>query len=269
MRLEFDTFGDPRDPALVLIMGLSAQMIDWQPEFCEGLAAKGFRVVRFDNRDSGLSDGSETLYLLADMAADTAGLMDQLGIDRAHIVGASMGGMIAQQLLIDYPERVLSVCSIMSTTGDREVGQATPEAIAALTRPPATSRDEYIEGSVRMFTLVGSPGYRTGADELAERAAKKYDRAFRPEGTQRQLQAVMASPDRTEGLRKATVPALIIHGEDDPLVGVSGGRATAEAIPGAELLVIPGMGHDLPRALWPRIIEAIIANTRREVSKVD
>ncbi len=269
MRLEFETFGDSQDPALVLIMGLGAQMTDWQVEFCEGLVAEGFHVVRFDNRDVGLSDGSETPYVLADMAADTVGLLDQLGIDRAHIVGASMGGMIAQQLVIDHPERVLTVCSIMSTTGDRSVGESTPEAFAVLTRPAATSREEFIAGAVRTSKIIGSPGFETTVAELEERAARKYDRAYRPDGTQRQLRAVMASPDRTEGLRKVAVPALVIHGEDDPLVGVSGGRATAEAIPGAELVVIPGMGHDLPRVLWPRVIEAITANTRREQSKVD
>ncbi|MEV4318560.1 alpha/beta hydrolase [Actinocrispum sp. NPDC049592] len=269
MRLEFETFGDSRDPALVLIMGLGAQLIDWQVEFCEGLVAEGFHVVRFDNRDVGLSDGSEAPYVLADMAADTVGLLDRLGIERAHVVGVSMGGMIAQQLVIDHPGRVLSLCSIMSTTGDRSVGRGTPEALAALTRPAATSREQFIEGAVRAAGITGSPGFETPVAELEERAARKYDRAYRPEGTQRQLQAVLASPDRTEGLRNVTVPALVIHGEDDPLVGVSGGRATAEAIPGAELMVIPGMGHDLPRALWPHVIEAITANARRETSKVD
>ncbi|MEV4703062.1 alpha/beta hydrolase [Actinoplanes sp. NPDC049316] len=278
--IAYETLGDPGAPALLLIMGLGAQLIDWPQEFCELLAAEGLRVIRFDNRDAGLStvlhdrgvpdiaalrggDRSQAPYLLADMAADTAGLLDALDVDRAHVVGASMGGMIAQQLTVDRPDRVASVCSIMSTTGDFSVGRATPEAAAALGRPPAGSRDEAIAGTVAGSRLIGSPGFPAPEDELVRRASAKYDRGYHPLGTLRQYAAILASPDRTPALAGVTAPTLVIHGEDDPLVDVSGGHATAAAVPGAELLTYPGMGHDLPRELWPPMVEAITANTRR------
>jgi pimeloyl-ACP methyl ester carboxylesterase len=278
--LEYDTLGDAADPAMVLIMGLGAQLVDWPDEFCEPLAAQGFHVIRFDNRDAGLStelDGLGTPdfaallaggdftapYLLADLADDTAGLLDALGIDKAHIVGASMGGMIAQQFVIDHGERVLSLCSIMSTTGDRTVGQASAEAMAMLGRPPVTTRQEAIDGTMRSARVTMSPGFPVDEDELRERAAARYDRSYRPAGTLRQTVAIVASPDRTAGLRKIDVPTVVIHGEADPLVDVSGGRATAAAVEGAELMLIPGMGHDLPRAVWSQVQDAIVANTRK------
>ena len=280
IELEYETFGDPGDPPLLLIMGLSGQLIDWPAEFCELLAGRGYRVVRFDNRDAGLSTGMDDAgvpdmravfagdvrtvpYRLADLAADTAGLLDALGIDAAHVAGVSMGGMIAQQLTLDFPERVRSLCSIMSTTGDRSVGRPTPEAAAVLRRPAATSRAEAVAGAVDTARLIGSPGFPAPDDEVRRRAEAKVDRAYRPAGTARQYAAILASPDRTARLAGVRVPTVVIHGEQDPLIGVSGGRATAAAIPGAELLVIPGMGHDLPREVWPRLADAIDRTARR------
>ena len=275
--LRYETTGDPARPPLLLVMGLGAQLIDWPDEFCEQLAGRGFHVIRFDNRDAGLSTAFDELgtpdlaailggdpatvpYLLSDMAADTAALIKELGLERAHLVGASMGGMIAQQLVIDHPDVVASLCSIMSTTGDRRVGRPTPEAAAVLMRPRAGDREAIVAASIAGSRVIGSPGYPATEEELRRKAEAKYDRSYRPAGTQRQYAAIVASPDRTAGLGTVTVPTLVVHGADDPLVGVSGGRATAAAVPGAELLVLPGMGHDLPRALWPRVIDAIAAN---------
>ena len=280
IELAYETLGDPRDPALLLIMGLGAQLIDWPDEFCELLAGRGFRVIRFDNRDAGRStilhdrgapdlfalrggDRSQAPYLLADMAADTAGLLDALGVARAHVVGASLGGMIAQQLTADHPQRVASLCSIMSMTGDFSVGRPTPQAAAILTRPPAGTREEAIANAIAGSRIIGSPGFPAAEEELLRRASAKYDRAYHPLGTLRQYAAILASPDRTPALREVTVPALVVHGEADPLIDISGGRATAAAIPGAELLTFPGMGHDLPRELWPQLTGAIAANARR------
>ncbi|GAA2481169.1 alpha/beta fold hydrolase [Winogradskya humida] len=277
VELAYETHGDPAAPALLLVMGLGAHLTDWPLEFTEQLAANGFHVIRFDNRDAGLStalddsgvpdipalmggDRSSAPYLIADLAADAAGLLDTLGVQRAHVVGASLGGMIAQQLTIDYPDRVASLCSIMSTTGDFTVGRPRPEAAAMIGRPPSASREEVIAGSVAGSRVIGSPGYPATEEYLTARAAAKYDRAYRPLGTLRQYAAVLASPDRTQALRRVTAPTLVIHGEDDPLIDVSGGRATAAAIPGSTLLTIPGMGHDLPRELWPRITAAIARN---------
>ncbi|XVU20821.1 alpha/beta fold hydrolase [Actinoplanes sp. CA-054009] len=261
--LHYETAGDPAGPALLLVMGLGAQLIDWPDEFCEALAGRGFHVIRFDNRDAGLSTPTTAPYLLADMAADTAALLEALGVEQAHVVGASMGGMIAQQLTIDRPELVASLCSIMSTTGDRRVGRSTPEAAAVLARPPATTRAEIIAGATAASRVIGSPAYPAAEELLQKRAAAKFDRNFNPAGTQRQYSAIIASPDRTPALRQVTVPTLVIHGAADPLIDVSGGRATAAAIPGAELLVIEGMGHDLPQPLWPTIIDAIATNAER------
>jgi pimeloyl-ACP methyl ester carboxylesterase len=188
-------------------------------------------------------------------------LLTELGIARAHVVGASMGGMITQAMVIRHPERFLTACSIMSTTGDRVNGMPTGEAMSALLRPPATSREEAIEGSIAASKIIGSPQYPTSEDDLRQRAGAAYDRSFSPEGSLRQLSAILASPDRTEGLRGVDLPFLVIHGEADPLVQPSGGDATAAAVPGSKLLTIPGMGHDLPDALWPEVVDAIVANT--------
>jgi pimeloyl-ACP methyl ester carboxylesterase len=274
LTIHYETLGDPADPALLLIMGLGAQLIDWPLEFCEQLAGRGFHVIRFDNRDAGLSTALDELgvpdpaagkvpYLIADLAADAAGLLEALGLDRAHVVGVSLGGMIAQQLTIDHPERVASLCSIMSMTGDPSVGRATPEAAAALGRPPAPDRATAIANQMAASRAIGSPGFPVAEEERRSRATAKYDRSYRPLGTFRQYAAILGSPDRTEALAKVTAPTVVIHGEADPLVDVSGGRATAAAIPGADLLVIPVMGHDLPREVWPQVVDAIVGNTRR------
>ncbi|WET81266.1 alpha/beta hydrolase [Amycolatopsis sp. QT-25] len=280
LELEYDSFGSPADPPLVLVMGLGAQLVTWEVGFCALLAEGGFHVVRFDNRDIGLSsylddlptpdlaalaagDPASVPYLLSDLAADITGLFDALGFGRAHVVGASMGGMIAQQLAIDAPERLLSLTSIMSTTGDPSVGQPEPAALAGLTRPPATTREQAIEDGVEWFKLVGSPGYPSDEEFLRMKATRNHDRANHPAGALRQAAAVLASGDRTAQLREVRVPTLVIHGESDPLIGVSGGKATAAAIPAAELLLFPGMGHELPRQLWPAIADAIVAHARK------
>jgi pimeloyl-ACP methyl ester carboxylesterase len=274
--IEYVTEGDPSDPALLLVMGLGAQLTTWPPVFVEGLRDRGFFVILYDNRDSGLStkfkgvpdmtalftgDGSSAPYSVEDMADDAAALLTELGIDRAHVVGASMGGMITQALVINHAEQFLSACSIMSTTGDRSVGAPTGEAMTALLRPVATSRDEAIAASVAGSRVIGSPGYPTSESVLRERAAEAYDRSYCPEGTVRQLAAILASPDRTEGLHGVRMPFLVIHGEADPLVTLSGGQATAAAVPGSKLITYPGMGHDLPEALWGEVTDAIVANT--------
>jgi pimeloyl-ACP methyl ester carboxylesterase len=188
-------------------------------------------------------------------------LLDELGVARTHVVGASMGGMITQALVINHPTRILSVCSIMSTTGDRTVGAPTGEAVTALLRPPAARREEAVAASLESSRVISSPGFPFDVDLMTRRAEAAYDRSYCPEGTARQLGAILGSPDRTEGLRRVTIPFLVIHGEEDPLVTVSGGKATAAAVPGSELILIPGMGHDLPDAAWDQIIDAIVANT--------
>jgi pimeloyl-ACP methyl ester carboxylesterase len=276
IELEYDTFGSAEDPALLLIMGFSAQMTAWDEAFCKQIADQGFHVIRFDNRDVGLSsriegepdmaalfsgDTSSAPYSLDDMADDAAGLLDALGIDRAHIVGASMGGMIAQTFAIRHPEKTLSLCSIMSTTGDRTVGQGTPEALGALMAPAATNRDEAIERGVAAGRIL-SPVHFDEAKSI-KRAGESYDRAFDPKGVQRQLAAIMSQPDRSVSLAEVKAPTLVIHGAVDPLVTPSGGEATAKAIPGSELLVLDEMGHDLPEPLWPEIVGAIAANAKK------
>jgi pimeloyl-ACP methyl ester carboxylesterase len=235
----------------------------WDVEFCELLVAAGYYVLRFDNRDVGLStwfddaDPAELAYTLSDMAADAAGLLDALGIESAHVVGGSMGGMIAQTFAIDFPTKTRTLTSIMSTTGDLAVGQPTPEALGALLGPPPSSRDEAIERSVQSAKVIGSPGYDFDESAIREYAASSYDRAFHPAGMLRQTAAIVTQPDRTAALQALRVPALVIHGADDPLVDVSGGRATADAVAGARLKVVPGMGHDLPPALYDEIVDSL------------
>lgn len=279
LRLEYDSFGNPSDPPMVLIMGLGAQMISWPVAFCEMLAEKGYYVVRFDNRDCGLSthfvdapvpdvaailagDYTTASYRMSDFAADTAGLFDALGFTKVHVVGASMGGMIAQQLVIDHPDRVASLCSIMSTTGDPNVGQATPEALALLTRPAAPDRDAAIESGLAALKLIGSPDFPTPDDVLRQRTANGYDRSYDPPAGLRQTAAIVASPDRTAGLHGVHVPTVVIHGTKDPLVNFSGGEATVAAIPGATFVPITGMGHDLPDQLFGTFVDAIVANAK-------
>jgi pimeloyl-ACP methyl ester carboxylesterase len=282
--IEYDEFGRPEDPPLLLIMGLGVQMIAWDERFCRQLADRGFRVVRFDNRDVGLSekieggptpdlmaaitgDTSSASYTLEDMAADAAGVLDGLGIEAAHIVGASMGGMIAQTLAILSPQRTLSLCSIMSTTGNVEVGQPHPEILPLLLGPRPRSREEAVERAVQSVKAMGSKGLPVDWDYVRERAGRSYDRCFYPVGFARQLVAIVASGDRTERLQSLDVPTVVIHGTDDTLIDPSGGRATAAAIPGAELIEIQGMGHDLPQAAWPTILDAIVRNSERAAAR--
>ena len=246
------------------------------------LAARGFRVIRFDNRDSGLSTqidapvpnlargfaglSVDAPYLLDDMADDSFGLLDHLGIDAAHVVGVSMGGMIAQTMAIRRPERVLSLTSIMSTTGNRRAGLPKLRVWSVLTRRAPRSKDAYIDYFVRVFRMIGSKGFQADEQRIREVAAASYERGHHPAGTGRQLAAIIASGDRSARLAELRVPTTVIHGRDDPLVPFRGGQATARAIPGAEFLAIPGMGHDMPRPLWPQIVDAIVATTERAKS---
>ncbi|MGB0091212.1 MAG: alpha/beta hydrolase [Solirubrobacteraceae bacterium] len=272
--IAFERFGEPEAPPVLLVMGLGMQMLGWADEFCAALVAHRLHVIRFDNRDVGLSthlsdaptpdvmaalsrDTSSAAYRLSEMAGDTVGLLDALEFDSVHIVGASMGGMIAQTVAIEYPDRVRSLTSIMSTTGDHDVGQASGEALGALLSPPASSREEAMDRTVSIFRVIGSPGFELDEVELRERAGIAYDRADDPLGVTRQLVAIIASGDRTAALRSLAVPTLVLHGTEDPLVDLSGGRATAQAVPDAELVVFDRMGHDLPRPLWPEITTRI------------
>ena len=282
IELAYETFGDPADSAVVLIMGLGSQMIFWPEELCDLLAATTRFVIRFDNRDAGRSTvldlgppnflqvaagEAEAPYLLQHMAEDAVGLLDDLGIERAHIVGASMGGMVAQRVAIDHPERVLSLASIMSTTGDPEVGRTTPEAMAVLMTRPPSDRDGYVESTVAARAVIGSqPPDEARTRDLAERA---FDRGYHPDGTARQLAAIAASPDRTSELRRIEAPTVVIHGADDGLITVSGGEATAAAIPGSELLVLEGMGHDISPRFVDRIAAALSANFERAGDRVE
>jgi pimeloyl-ACP methyl ester carboxylesterase len=280
LKLCYQTFGTATAPPLLLIMGLASQMLLWDDGFCEQLAARGFRVIRFDNRDIGRSSqlkGQPTptrwqllrrsprgaAYTLEDMAADSVGLLDALGIKAAHIVGASMGGMIAQLVAIHYPDRVLSLVSIMSTTGDRRVGKPQPKMMMRLMRKTRREREAYIADHLETYRAIGSQAYDFEEEYKRQRAGRLFDRGVYPAGSARQLGAVASAADRTEALASVRTPTTVIHGDADPLVDISGGRATAEAIPDARLVIFPGMGHDLPRALWPEIIEAIVDNTMR------
>jgi pimeloyl-ACP methyl ester carboxylesterase len=280
IELEYETFGDRSKPAMLLIMGLGVQLLGWDERFCNMLADRGYFVIRFDNRDVGLSskieggpapnplqlmagDFSSASYTLDDMADDTAGLLDALDIDAAHVVGVSMGGMIGQVLTCRHPDRVLSLSSIMSTTGDRQVGQPNPEVLMALITPAPADREGYVETTASMFKLVGSPGYPPDEEALRAVIGASYDRAHYPAGFMRQLAAIAASGDRSTAICNITVPTVVIHGADDPLIEASGGEATAAAIPGAKLVTIPGMGHDLPPQLWPRFIDEIVENAER------
>jgi pimeloyl-ACP methyl ester carboxylesterase len=269
--------GDP----LLLIMGLGGQLIDWPQEFVDLIAAQGFRVIRFDNRDAGLSTAMSSQppstaqlakamilrrlfkaeYQVRDMADDAAGLLDALGIDSAHVVGISMGGMIVQSLAIHHPHRVLSLTSIMSTTGNRRVGQPKMRTVVRMVRRPVPTRDNAVEAGVDLFRDICGPTF--DVDEFRRMAQAAVDRSFRPAGTARQAAAIMASPDRTEGLRTLTVPTLVIHGLLDPLVKPSGGRATAAAVPGSRLLMFNDMAHDLPSTRHREMAEEISRNAAR------
>jgi pimeloyl-ACP methyl ester carboxylesterase len=263
---------------MLLVMGLSYQMIEWDEAVCNQLAERGFWVTRYDNRDVGLSSKLDELgapdlfgvlggtapapYTLDDMAADGVGLLDALGIERAHIVGVSMGGMIAQLIAINHPHRVLSLTSIMSTTGGPEVVQAEPEITAALLRPLPYTREERVADSVAMRRLINGRD-RNGRDlpfdeaENRQRAAAAVDRCYHPDGFVRQLAAILVAPDRSAALSRLTVPTLVIHGEQDPLVPPENGRRTAAALPDPRVMMIPAMGHNLPRRVWPEVVDAI------------
>jgi pimeloyl-ACP methyl ester carboxylesterase len=278
-----ETFGTAGQPPIVLIMGLGAQMIAWDDAFCTQLADKGFYVVRFDNRDVGRSQRFDPFgvpnvlammgdlalgrlpkapYTLMDLAKDTIGLMDALGIDKAHVVGASMGGMIAQTLAIHHSARLRSMTSIMSTTGNRNLSQATPEAAAVLVTPSPHDRDGYIAHHVKVMQVLRGPHFPEDAAFDTQRAARVYDRGIYPAGVARQLAAIFASGDRTADLKNISMPTLVLHGDADPLVRVDAGKATAAAIPYATLQIMPKMGHSLPMALWPRLIDSITAHAR-------
>jgi pimeloyl-ACP methyl ester carboxylesterase len=280
LELCYETFGPATAPPVLLIMGLASQMLLWDDQFCEQLAARGFRVIRFDNRDIGRSSylrgaaiptrwqllrrsGNGAAYSLEDMAADSVGLLDHLEIDAAHIVGVSMGGMIAQLVAINHPERVLSLVSIMSTTGNPRVGRPQPKMMMRLMRKAAREREAYIQDHIDTYRAIGSKAYDFEEEYKRERAARLFERGVYPAGSARQLGAVVSARNRTEALGSVRVPTTVIHGDADPLVNVSGGRATAEAIPGARLIIFPGMGHDMPRALWPEIVDAIVETTMR------
>jgi pimeloyl-ACP methyl ester carboxylesterase len=278
----YETFGDPADPALLLIMGLGTQMVAWREDFCRQLVDRGFFVIRYDNRDCGKSTSiegrpitmremvtrrvKEPPYTLEDMADDAIGLLDHLGIEQAHIAGASMGGMIAQHVAMRHPERVLSMTSIMSTTGHRLVGQPKLAVIPLFLSKPSGGKEEYIERAVKLFQAVGA---KHGFDEeyVREGAAVAWDRGVNMAGTGRQLAAITADGNRTQRLKDVSVPTLVIHGKDDRLIAPSGGKATAKAIRGARLLLLDDMGHDLPRPVWPKIIDAIVENTTRASDK--
>jgi pimeloyl-ACP methyl ester carboxylesterase len=285
IEIEYDTIGDANDEPLLLVMGFTAQLIAWDEKLCRQIADKGFFVIRYDNRDCGLSSHLDAVqvdvaallnargghgelppvpYTLSEMASDGIAVLDALAIDRAHVVGASMGGMIVQTMAIEHPHRLRTVTSIMSTTGELDVGQASPESMAALLRPPATEREEAIAGSVATSKLFSSPRY-FDAEKVRERAAASYDRAFYPEGAVRQLAAITASGNRAEELRKVRLPLLVIHGRADTLIGVTGGERTAELVPGANLFVLNDMGHDLPEPLWPVIVDAITSHASHAI----
>jgi pimeloyl-ACP methyl ester carboxylesterase len=273
--IAYQRLGNPDAPVVLLIMGVGAQSIAWPDAFCHALVDRSLHVIRFDNRDVGLSthltdapppdlpaalagDLASVSYRLSDMAADTVGLLDVLGFEKAHVAGASMGGAIAQTMAIEHPDRVRSLTSMMSTTGNMSVGQPSPDVLREVfSGPPAVTRDEVIQRTVRAFRAVGSPGYPHDETEVAARAGRAYDRCYDPIGVARQAIATVASGDRTKRLRHLEVPTLVIHGLADRMCDVSGGRATAEAIPGAELVLIEGMGHDLAPGLRSQLAERI------------
>jgi pimeloyl-ACP methyl ester carboxylesterase len=275
----YETFGERTDPTALLIMGLGTQMLAWNDDFCSRLAARGLHVVRFDNRDIGRSthisappptvaqllrrSRTAAAYTLADMADDAAGLLGELDLSPAHVIGASMGGMIAQTLAARHPQHVRSLVSIMSNTGSRVWGQPSLRTYAVLLRRAPQARDAYIAHIERVFAAIGSPGLPRDLEEVRALAAASYDRDHDPDGPGRQLAAIIASGNRATELRRITAPTLVVHGKADPLVAYSGGRATARLIPGAKMMSVEGMGHDLPRAVWPRLIDAIAAHAAR------
>jgi pimeloyl-ACP methyl ester carboxylesterase len=285
IRIEYDTIGDPSAPPLLLIMGLGGQLIHWDADFCRQLAAKGLFIIRCDNRDTGLStkfeaaglpdipglfnalmkgQASAAAYTLNDMADDAAGLLAALKIDKAHICGTSMGGMIAQTLALRHPQCLASLTSIYSTTGNPNLPQPQPAAMQALLTPPPVERQAFIEFNVKTMKAIAGDGFPFDEQFIRRISARAYDRAFYPQGVGRQMMAVMAQENRKPALASVTVPTLVIHGTADPLVPAEHGKDTADAIPGAQLLLIEGMGHDLPNTNgpWPQVIDAIAKHTK-------
>ena len=282
----YDTFGDKSKPTILLIQGFASQMIIWKEEFCRDLASKGFLVIRFDNRDIGLSTKMENLpvpnplsilaslqkgehpevpYKLSDMAKDAVGLLDALQIQSVHIVGISMGGMIAQTIAIEHPERVKTLTSLSSTTSNPKLPQAKPEVQKILIIPPPTDREKFIEGQLKIFKVLHGPRYSFPEEFIRERSAKVFDRNFYPTGSSRQFAAIFGSGSRNKALANLQIPTLVIHGDADPLIPVEGGKDTANAIPGAELIIIEGMGHTIPDEVRPQIIDAIVKNAKKNL----
>jgi pimeloyl-ACP methyl ester carboxylesterase len=285
IQIEYETFGNPSGRPLLLIIGLGGQMIHWDDDLCEDFAERGHYVIRYDNRDVGLSTKFEEAsvpnlmdiigklmrgekirppYTLEDMADDAVGLLDALGIEKAHVCGMSMGGMIAQTIAVRHPSRVLSLISIYSTTGNPEIPQAKPELFGLLMAPPPEEREAFIEHMLGVFETIAGPGFPVDKQWTRKIIAKSYDRSFYPQGVARQLAAILTQENRVSALARVARPTLVVHGTSDPLVSVEGGKDTANAIPGAQLLLIEGMGHDLPHGgAWPQIVEAITAHTRK------
>lgn len=279
IEIEYETFGNKGDPALLLIMGLGAQLTLWPESLCEGLASQGFFVVRYDNRDVGLSTDFDTWglpdlmgsftrlmkgqkidapYLLSDMAADAIGLLDALGIDRAHMVGASMGGMIAQVIAATYPQRTRSLVSIMSTSGRMGLPMGKPEAVAMLSaQPEGPAREQLVAHGIKLRTVIGSPGYPTDPAMMRTLVERNLDRRYYPPGAARQYLAIMASGPRVDLLKTVKVPTLVLHGDDDPLLPVECGRDVAGLVPGAKIETFPGWGHDVPEQMVPKLVASI------------
>jgi len=283
VELCYQTFGDPDGDPLLLVMGLGGPMIWWNEAFCGRLAERGFYVIRYDNRDTGRSTrvpgrvtraglvrafagrGGRPAYTISDLALDSVGLLDHLGLASAHLAGVSMGGMIAQTVAVEHPRRVRSLTSISSTTGRRSVGWQHPRLVPMLLAARGPGREVYVETAARTWQLIGSPAYPPDLDEIRDRAGATYDRGISASGVMRQMMALLHQPNRGPGLRGLRIPSMVIHGAADPMIHVSGGRATAAAIPGAELLIIDGLGHDLPRPLYDTFVEAI----RRTADRVE
>lgn len=277
VELEYESFGDPSATPLLLVMGLAYQMIEWDDAVCQALADRGFWVTRFDNRDVGLSSKLDGLgtpdllgilmgtaappYTLDDMAADSTALLDALGIRAAHVVGVSMGGMIAQLIAINHPDRVLSLTSIMSTVGGPAVVQADAAVNEALLTPPGPTREERVTHSLELRRLINGPGLPFDEERARRKAERAVDRSFHPDGALRQVAAIVAAPDRAPALKALSIPALVIHGDQDPLVPPDNGRQTAAALPHARFIMIPAMGHNLPERVWPTVIDAIVVVT--------
>jgi pimeloyl-ACP methyl ester carboxylesterase len=288
IRIEYETFGDPSSPPILLIIGLGSQLIYWDEAFCRQLAEAGLYVIRFDNRDAGLSTKFDQAgvpdimdvigklmnrqkvtppYTIEDMAADAVGLLDALKIDKAHICGMSMGGMIAQALAIRYPGRVLSLTSIYSPTGNPHLPQPKPEVMGLLLTPPPQEREPFIEFNLNVFRALTGPRFGLDEEWVRQIMGRAFDRSFCPQGAARQLVAILTQANRRPALKGVRVPTLVIHGDADPLVSVEGGKDAAEAVPGAKLKIIEGMGHDLPHGeVWAQIAKDIIAHTKKSCS---